>query len=113
VCAPLTFARRLTVNHALVLESSSLRFERRGVRAAVVDLSRPFALESKQVDDEVVVLVEQDPTRILFCYSQGAAFVTLPISPYPHGWVRHDERFTHFGEEAAIIHEQLRRLSAP
>jgi len=41
------------------------------------------------------------------------AFVTLPLSPLPEGWVGEDERFTLFGEEAAILHERLRLLSSP
>jgi hypothetical protein len=45
--------------------------------------------------------------RVLFGYRQGPAFVTLPPSPLPEGWVGENERFTFFGEEAAILHERL------
>lgn len=108
VLAPITFARRLTVDVRLALEPRSLRLERRGARPVVVDLARPFTLEAKRVDDEVLVLVEQEAARVLFSYRQGPAFVTLPLSPLPEGWVGEDERFTLFGEEAAILHERLR-----
>jgi hypothetical protein len=113
VLAPLTFARRFTVDVRLALEPRSLHLERRGGRPVVVDLARPFALEAKRVDDEVLVLVEQEAARILFSYQQGPAFVTLPLSPLPEGWVGKGERFTFFGEEAAILHERLRLLSSP
>ena len=113
VLAPLTFARRFTIDVRLALEPRSLRLERRGARPVVVDLERPFTLESERVDDEVLVLVEQERSRVLFSYREGPAFVTLPLSPLPEGWIGEGERFTFFGEEAAILHEHLRRLSAP
>jgi hypothetical protein len=113
VLAPLTFARRFTVDVRLALGPRSLRLERRGARPVAVDLARPFTLEAERVDDEVLVLVEQEPARVLFSYRQGPAFVTLPLSPLPEGWVGEDERVTFFGEEAAILHERLRLLSSP
>jgi hypothetical protein len=113
VLAPLTFARRFTVDVRLALEPGSLRLERRGAHPLVVDLARPFTLEAERVDDEILVLVEQEAARVLFSYRQGPAFVTLPLSPRPEGWVGDDERFTLFGEEAAILHEHLRLLSSP
>ena len=108
VIAPLTFARRFTIDVRLVLESRALRFEQRGAHPVVVDLALPFTMEAKQVDDEVLVLVEQGATRVLFAYRQGLAFVTLPLSPLPEGWVGKNERVASFGEVAAIIHERLR-----
>jgi hypothetical protein len=47
-------------------------------------------------------------TGLAFTYRQGPAFVTLPLTELPPGWVRDDERFTLFGDEAAIIHERIR-----
>ena len=111
VLAPLTFARRFTVDVRLALEPRSLRLERRGARPVVVDVARAFTLEAKCIDDEILVLVEQEAARVPFSYRQGPAFVTLPLSPLPKGWIGEDERFTLFGEEAAIVHERLRVLS--
>ncbi|MFT3770902.1 MAG: hypothetical protein QM820_36245 [Minicystis sp.] len=113
VLAPLTFARRFTVDIRLSLTPRSLRLERRGAGPVVVDLARPFTLEARCVDDEVLVLVHQAAARILFSYRQGPAFVTLPLSPLPEGWVGEGERCTLLGEEAAILHERLRLLSSP
>jgi hypothetical protein len=107
VVAPLTVARRFTVDVRLILDPRSLRLERRGTRPVVVDLGHQFTLQAKRVDDEVLVLVEQEAARILFSYRDGPAFVTLPLSPLPEGWVGNDERFTLLGEQAAIVHERL------
>jgi len=46
VFAPLTFARGLTVDTWLALEPGLLRLERRSARPMVVDLRRPFSLET-------------------------------------------------------------------
>jgi hypothetical protein len=112
VVAPFTFARGLTVATRLTLDEQALRFERRGARAVVVELGREFEVESVRADDEVLVLVEQGSARILFSYRQGRAFVTLPLTPLPPGWIREDERFTLYGEEAALMHERLTRFAS-
>jgi hypothetical protein len=108
VLAPLTFARDLTVDRRLVLEGRLLRFEQRGVSPVVIDLARDFSVEAHPVDDETLVLVQQAAARVLFSYRKGPAFVTLPLTELPPGWVRDDERFTLFGDEAAIIYERIR-----
>jgi hypothetical protein len=108
VLAPLTFARGLTVDRRLVLERQSLRFEQRGVPPVVIDLARDFSVEAQLIDDETLVLVQQAAARVLFSYRQGPAFVALPLNELPPGWVRDDERFTLFGDEAVIIHERIR-----
>ncbi len=110
VLAPLTFLRRFTVDVRLEFDRQSLRLERAGAQPKVVDLTRPFTLDTARVDDEVLVLAEQDGARVLFSYRQEPAFVTLPLSPLPPGWLRDHENSTLFGGEAAVVHKRLKDL---